>query len=454
MTDSALFRLNKFISDTGYCSRREADKLIDGGKVTINGMPALMGQKVSADDLVCVDGVVLKPHHRLVYIALNKPAGITCTTESHVEGNIVDFVNHSERIFPIGRLDKASDGLILLTNDGDIVNKILRAGNQHEKEYVVRVDKQITAEFLRQMRTGVPILDTVTLPCQVHKETDYSFRITLTQGLNRQIRRMCEALGYNVFKLRRVRIMNIELNGIGHGKWRYLTEQELAELLAMCETSDGSEKASRQSVSGSKIAKATPAKLYDHRQANKASNSNQQGRNRNHFEGKRDLSRTEHPLRAASSYRADDQRRDDQRRDGFRKDDRRGNQRQAQSKDIDHRRLASSQCSRDPNKRLGGARGLDELRTDERRSDIRQWEDQRGETHRNQRREQSRSFNGRALTDRAHHDNRDGLGYKKNHAPKKALTFHQVNGGKLASEDKPKGTGRMTLSLKPKAKAK
>ncbi|HFF2733093.1 TPA: pseudouridine synthase, partial [Vibrio cholerae] len=195
-------RLNKFISETGYCSRREADKLIEQGRVTLNGLQPEVGSKVTEQDEVCIDGKPLRSKERPIYIALNKPTGITCTTERDVPGNIVDFIGHHKRIFPIGRLDKPSDGLIFLTNDGDIVNKILRAGNNHEKEYVVRVDKPITPEFIRQMSSGVNILDTVTLPCKVTQETQYSFRIVLTQGLNRQIRRMCEALGYEVFKLR------------------------------------------------------------------------------------------------------------------------------------------------------------------------------------------------------------------------------------------------------------
>ncbi|MBD1555875.1 23S rRNA pseudouridine(2604) synthase RluF [Vibrio sp. S9_S30] len=259
-------RLNKFISETGYCSRREADKLIEQGRVTINGELPEMGVKVLPTDDVLIDGNPLRQKEKPIYIALNKPTGITCTTERHVEGNIIDFVGHRKRIFPIGRLDKPSDGLIFLTNDGDIVNKILRAGNSHEKEYVVRVDKPITQEFLDKMGSGVEILDTVTLPCQISKETKFSFRIVLTQGLNRQIRRMCEALGFEVFKLRRVRIMNISLDGIPNGKWRYLTDEEVADIHRLCESSVGTEEASRADSRGKKIEKATDAKLYDHRQ--------------------------------------------------------------------------------------------------------------------------------------------------------------------------------------------
>ncbi|HHF0484960.1 TPA: 23S rRNA pseudouridine(2604) synthase RluF [Vibrio antiquarius] len=264
-------RLNKFISETGFCSRREADRLIEQGRVTINGNKPEMGTKVLPGDDVCVDDKPVAAKEKPVYIALNKPTGITCTTERDVPGNIVDFIGHKKRIFPIGRLDKPSDGLIFLTNDGDIVNKILRAGNSHEKEYVVRLDKPITGEFLKQMSSGVKILDTVTLPCKVTKETKFSFRIVLTQGLNRQIRRMCEALGYEVFKLRRVRIMNISLDGIPNGKWRYLTDDEVAEILAMCDGSVGTEEASRVDSKGRNIRKATDAKLYDSREENQDS---------------------------------------------------------------------------------------------------------------------------------------------------------------------------------------
>ena len=218
-----------------------------------------------------MDGNPVAAKEKPIYIALNKPTGITCTTERDIPGNIVDFIGHKKRIFPIGRLDKPSDGLIFLTNDGDIVNKILRAGNNHEKEYVVRVDKPITGEFLKQMSSGVKILDTVTLPCKVEKETKFSFRIVLTQGLNRQIRRMCEALGYEVFKLRRVRIMNISLDGIPNGKWRYLSDDEVAEILAMCEGSVGTEEASKTDSRGRNIRKATDAKLYDSREENQGS---------------------------------------------------------------------------------------------------------------------------------------------------------------------------------------
>ncbi|CAM4035667.1 23S rRNA pseudouridine(2604) synthase RluF [Vibrio neonatus] len=270
MSDNAK-RLNKFISETGFCSRREADRLIEQGRVTINGQIPEMGTKVTSGDEVLVDGKSLRTKQKPIYIALNKPTGITCTTERDIPGNIVDFIGHKERIFPIGRLDKPSDGLIFLTNDGDIVNKILRAGNNHEKEYVVRVDRAITPEFLQKMANGVSILDTVTLPCKITKESEYSFRIVLTQGLNRQIRRMCEALDYRVFKLRRVRIMNITIDGIPNGKWRYLTDDEVKVLLELSGDSVGTEEASTKDVKGRRIRKATDAKLYDSREENQAS---------------------------------------------------------------------------------------------------------------------------------------------------------------------------------------
>lgn len=300
---SELKRLNKYISETGYCSRREADKLIQSGLVTVNGLEPEMGLKVSDDDEILIKGTPLKAKAKAIYIALNKPTGITCTTERDVEGNIVDFINHKSRIFPIGRLDKPSEGLIFLTNDGDIVNKILRAGNQHEKEYVVRVNKPLTSEFLTKMASGVPILDTVTLPCKVEKETNYSFRITLTQGLNRQIRRMCEALGYEVFKLRRVRVMNISLDGIPNGQWRYLTDDEVTQLLALCETSVGTEEASRESKDGSYIPKATDAKLYDHKSQNtkEVKHKTYKGKNADELRYGPNSKRRKSPPRAQSS---------------------------------------------------------------------------------------------------------------------------------------------------------
>ncbi|MGO3237200.1 MAG: 23S rRNA pseudouridine(2604) synthase RluF [Psychroflexus halocasei] len=224
-------RINKFLSEAGYCSRRAADKLIDQGRVTINGIAPEMGTKVKEGDRVAVDGkIVGNDDVEHVYIALNKPIGIVCTTDTRVEkDNIIDFINYPERIFPIGRLDKPSEGLILLTNDGDIVNKILRSSNNHEKEYIVWTHEPITDEFIKRMSNGIPILDTVTNKCKVEKLNERTFKIVLTQGLNRQIRRMCEYLGYHVAKLKRIRIMNIQLD-TPVGEWRYLTESEFTEL--------------------------------------------------------------------------------------------------------------------------------------------------------------------------------------------------------------------------------
>ena len=223
-------RLNKYIAESGYCSRREADKLVEQGKVFVDDELAVMGQKIIKGQIVKVGGKVINKEEELVYIALNKPVGITCTAERKVKGNIVDFVNHEKRIYNIGRLDKDSQGLILMTNDGDVVNKILRAGNNHEKEYIVTVNKKVTPDFIKRMGNGVHILETVTNKCFVKKEEDNVFRIILTQGLNRQIRRMCEALGYEVTKLERVRIMNINLGNLKIGEWRNLTYKELKNL--------------------------------------------------------------------------------------------------------------------------------------------------------------------------------------------------------------------------------
>ena len=223
-------RINKFISEAGTASRRGADKLITEGRVTINGKRATIGSQVEPGDDVRVNGNQLFVARNNVYIALNKPVGITSTTEKGVKGNIVDLVNHPFRVFHIGRLDKDSEGLILLTNDGDIVNEILRSENQHEKEYVVSVDRPITPEFLKQMSEGVKILDTITLPCKVEQLSKYDFKIILTQGLNRQIRRMCEELGYNVYRLQRIRIMNIQLDNLPVGQWRYLSKKEKGQL--------------------------------------------------------------------------------------------------------------------------------------------------------------------------------------------------------------------------------
>ncbi len=231
-------RINKFISESGVCSRREADAWIEAGRVAINGQPATLGSKVESADRVSVDGKPVGRRKATVYIALHKPVGITCTTERDVAGNIVDFIDHPERIFPIGRLDKDSEGLILLTNDGDIVNQVLRAEHAHEKEYVVTVDKPMTPEFLAAMQQGVEILGTRTHPCRAHHVANQVFRIVLTQGLNRQIRRMCEALGYRVTRLRRLRIMHIELGELDVGEWRNLSRREVAELHARCGRGD------------------------------------------------------------------------------------------------------------------------------------------------------------------------------------------------------------------------
>ena len=232
-------RINKYLSQAGFCSRREADKYISDERVTINGVIAKMGEKIDLeDDTIAVDGEkISKKQNKEIYIILNKPKGIVCTTDSGVEkDNIIDYINHPKRIFPIGRLDKTSEGLIFLTNDGDIVNKILRAKNKHEKEYHVTVDKPIDHDFIKQMSKGVPILNTVTRPCEVKLIKDHEFKIILTQGMNRQIRRMCEYLGYRVKRLNRIRIMNIKLD-IRVGEWRYFSESELSELKGLLSNS-------------------------------------------------------------------------------------------------------------------------------------------------------------------------------------------------------------------------
>ena len=225
-------RLNKYLAETGVCSRREADQRIEAGRVTVNGAVAVLGTQVADGDVVLLDGQPLRTRPHKVYLALNKPIGIECTTDPDVPENIVTFVGHRERVFPIGRLDKDSEGLILLTNDGDIVNTILRAENEHEKEYVVAVDRPLTPAFLAGMAAGVPILDTVTNPCKVSQVGRNTFRIVLTQGLNRQIRRMCEHFDYTVRRLQRVRIMNVRLGDLPVGKWRDLTPEELRGLLS------------------------------------------------------------------------------------------------------------------------------------------------------------------------------------------------------------------------------
>ncbi|MGB1114007.1 MAG: 23S rRNA pseudouridine(2604) synthase RluF [Flavobacteriaceae bacterium] len=231
-------RLNKYLSEIGHCSRRAADKLIDAGRIEVNGKKVEMGQKVVPTDRIEIDGVLVENlQERTIYLAFNKPVGIVCTTDTRVEkDNIIDYINYPSRIFPIGRLDKPSEGLILLTNDGDIVNKILRARNNHEKEYLVTVNKPVTKEFIEKMAQGVPILNTVTRKCEVEQIHKKQFRIVLTQGLNRQIRRMCEYLDYKVVKLKRIRIMNIKLD-LGLGKYRELTKKEFNELNRLLKTS-------------------------------------------------------------------------------------------------------------------------------------------------------------------------------------------------------------------------
>ena len=236
--------LNKFISETGFCSRREADKYIDQERVTINSNIAVKGNRVQPGDVVEIDGEPIKKKDKIVYLVFNKPIGITCTTDLKDKDNIISFINFKSRIFPVGRLDKPSEGLIFLTNDGDIVNKILRAGNNHEKEYVVTVDKPINQEFIAKMSNGVKISETITKKCVVKQEGKNRFRIVLVQGLNRQIRRMCQVLGYHVHTLKRVRIMNITLANLPVGKWRYFTADEIntieKSLSASVKTEDGS----------------------------------------------------------------------------------------------------------------------------------------------------------------------------------------------------------------------
>ncbi|WP_276134808.1 23S rRNA pseudouridine(2604) synthase RluF [Polluticoccus soli] len=253
--------LNKYISSTGFCSRREADKLIEQGRVSINGKTVKTGARVKDHDSVAIDGEPVKGSKkaRPVYIVLNKPVGVTSTTDPKDKTNIIYFLDYPKRIFPIGRLDKDSDGLILLTNDGDIVNKILRASNNHEKEYIVSVNKPITPEFVTSMSNGIPMLGTVTNKCYVKQEGNKRFRIILTQGLNRQIRRMCEYLGYDVMKLTRVRVMNIKLEDLPSGKWRYLTNPEIDKLNDLVATSTKTEVAPTTSTARKKESKPKPA---------------------------------------------------------------------------------------------------------------------------------------------------------------------------------------------------
>ncbi|MDL4914274.1 MAG: 23S rRNA pseudouridine(2604) synthase RluF [Enterobacterales bacterium endosymbiont of Blomia tropicalis] len=256
LTNSSI-RLNKYISESGICSRRDADRYIEQGNVFINGKRAVIGDQVAVGDVVKVNGQLIEPRDEedLVLIALNKPVGIVSTTEDGERDNIVDFVNHSKRVFPVGRLDKESQGLILLTNHGDLVNKILRAGNNHEKEYLVTVNKPVTDEFIHGLGAGVPMLGTVTKKCKVKKEAPFVFRITLVQGLNRQIRRMCEHFGYEVTKLERTRIMNISLKGVPLGEWRDLTDDELIALFRLLEHSSSDAKPAKKAQAKTVAAK-------------------------------------------------------------------------------------------------------------------------------------------------------------------------------------------------------
>ncbi len=236
-------RINKYLSEIGYCSRREADRLINEKRITINDIVPDLGTKILSTDIVKVDGKIVNKDNEFVYLAFNKPIGVTSTTDQSDPTNVIDYINYPKRIFHIGRLDKDSEGLLLLTNDGDIVNKILRANNQHDKEYIVTVDKKITQEFLNNMAKGVPILDTVTKPCDIIEINSNTFKIILTEGLNRQIRRMCTYFDYNVVKLKRVRIMNIKLD-VSLGEYRNLTQKELKELFQLLKDSSKTEEAS------------------------------------------------------------------------------------------------------------------------------------------------------------------------------------------------------------------
>lgn len=240
-------RLNKYITDAGYCSRREADRYIEQGRVTVNGREASLGDMVEDADMVEVDGErVGRRQKNTVYMILNKPVGVTCTTDPTDKTNIIDFIGYKDRIFPVGRLDKDSEGLIVLTNDGDIVNKILRAGNNNPKEYIVTVDKPITSEFLKKMGSGVNILGVKTKPCDIFQKNETTFIIYLTQGLNRQIRRMCQALEYKVVRLKRIKVMNISLGNLEPGRWRFLTAEETQQMQLLLERSTGTEEASNE----------------------------------------------------------------------------------------------------------------------------------------------------------------------------------------------------------------
>ncbi|WP_116789389.1 23S rRNA pseudouridine(2604) synthase RluF [Flavobacterium psychrotrophum] len=274
--ETELKRLNKFISETGYCSRREADKLIEEGRVTLNGAVPEMGTKVSPADEIRIDGkLITEKRGTNVYLAFHKPVGIECTTNPDVRDNIVEYINYPKRIFPIGRLDKASEGLIFMTDDGDIVNKILRARNNHEKEYIVTVSKPITDRFIQRMGNGVPILDTITRKCKVEQVSKYVFRIVLTQGLNRQIRRMCEYLDYEVTALKRIRIINISLD-VPVGRYRDLTPAEITELNTLIEPSSKTEEASLPKPAQQRDTTQKPA--YKPRENKPLSNGNKQNR--------------------------------------------------------------------------------------------------------------------------------------------------------------------------------
>ncbi|MBO1502585.1 23S rRNA pseudouridine(2604) synthase RluF [Serratia proteamaculans] len=265
-------RLNKYISESGICSRRDADRYIEQGNVFINGKRVTLGDQVFPGDVVKVNGQLIEPRNEdnLIFIALNKPVGIVSTTEEGEKDNIVDFVNHSTRIFPIGRLDKDSQGLIFLTNHGDLVNKILRAGNDHEKEYLVTVNKPVTDDFIRGLGAGVPMLGTVTKKCKVKKEAPFVFRIVLVQGLNRQIRRMCEHFGYEVTKLERTRIMNVGMAGLPPGEWRDLTDDELVELFKLIEGSSSEAKPTKKAKPAVKKPAASAPKSAEKTSGNSA----------------------------------------------------------------------------------------------------------------------------------------------------------------------------------------
>ncbi|WP_435254608.1 23S rRNA pseudouridine(2604) synthase RluF [Tenacibaculum sp. A30] len=267
--------LNKYISSTGICSRREAERFITEGRVTINGKPTQLGNRVHEGDVVKIDGKPLKAKPKTIYIALNKPVGIVCTTDSKERKNIVKFVGHPQRLFPIGRLDKPSEGLIFLTNDGDIVNKILRAGNNHEKEYIVSVDKTFDERFMKRMSNGIPILGTVTKKCKVERINNTTFKIVLVQGLNRQIRRMCEYLGYEVTKLKRTRIMNVTLGNLKVGEWRELTSKEMDEINKLVSASSKTHETTEKKSSSTE----TKAKAF----SKKNTTSNKKGDFKNKF---------------------------------------------------------------------------------------------------------------------------------------------------------------------------